>query len=484
MNAKFEEQMKKGTEMLAAASEAEKGGLAATQAAEETALKQKLECEKAQMEKELVEGQLMEQRKLSELKHLQEKEVRRSQEEQRETEAEKARIQYELMDAIPACRQANSIAKELGFESIYKVMLISDQTPMGLRNEVCIQLSDSSGAQELWKIKKFIAKYGILMQQYYDNKSNLEKDLPIELPEESPFTVSHHALQVLGHAKIMLNYIFYSLEVDDTFHLVSCMGQIAGDVQIKITASWSKELEETVKDVDNLRELFDASKDTKNSLFEDAKSFKHMDLVIEVVRCSSLPAKFASDVRIEISFPDFVVNSMVPLDGNMPERTAFEGDDQEFEDKYGVQRGGSQMTPFHADNEGKLDINSKIGYKRTVRIHDIGKKQIKWFETGELLMTVMGEVPDDMGTKQASAAGKMGTVTGMSVGDVAKDEEIIRLRTELKIARASAGEEAQRAATAKLGDMGQEMQKLREKILQLEKEKASMKSGSSACSIL
>jgi hypothetical protein len=155
MNAKFEEQMRKGTEMLAAASEAEKGGLAATQAAEETALKQKLEREKAQMEKELVEGQLMEQRKLSELKHLQEKKMRRSQEEQRETEAEKARIQYDLMDAIPACRQANSIAKELGFESIYKVMLISDQTPMGLRNEVCIQLSDLSGAQELWKIKSF-----------------------------------------------------------------------------------------------------------------------------------------------------------------------------------------------------------------------------------------------------------------------------------------------------------------------------------------
>jgi hypothetical protein len=100
-------------------------------------------------------------------------------------------------------------------------------------------------------------------------------------------------------------------------------------------------------------------------------------------------------------------------------------------------------------------------------------------------MTVMGEVPDDMGTKQVGAAGKVGTVIGASVGDVAKDEEIIRLRTELKIARAGTGEfqEAQRAVTVKSGDMGQEMQKLQDTILQLEKEKASMKGGSGACSI-
>jgi hypothetical protein len=32
--------------------------------------------------------------------------------------------------------------------------------------------------------------------------------------------VSHHALQVIGHAKIMLNYIFFNIEVDDKFHVV------------------------------------------------------------------------------------------------------------------------------------------------------------------------------------------------------------------------------------------------------------------------
>jgi hypothetical protein len=386
---------------------------------------------------------------------------------------------------------------------------------MGLKNEVCIQLSDSSGAQELWNIKKFRAKYGVLMQQYYDNKANLEKGLPVDLPEDSPFTVSHHALQVIGHAKIMLNYIFFNIEVDDKFHVVSYTGQIAGDVHVKITASWSKELVETVKDVDNLRELFDAAKDKTNDLFEVAKSFTHLDLVIEVIRCTSLPAKFASDVRIEFSFPDFVANSMVPLDGNLPERAAFEGDDQEYEDKYGVQRGGSQMTPFNAENEGKLNINPEIGYKRTVRIHDIGKKQIKWFETGELVMTVMGEIPDDMGTKQGDRgpAGRMKTLTGVGVEDTAKDEEIVRLRNELKAAKAAQGavpmhtnggggddlaklkadlekeKQATKAADARAvaamsGGMGPEVQKLQEKISQLEKEKAAMKGGSGACSIL
>jgi hypothetical protein len=284
-------------------------------------------------------------------------------------------------------------------------------------------------------------------------------------------------------------------------------------VHVKITASWSKELVDTVKDVDNLRELYDAAKDKTNDLFEAAKRFTHLDLVIEVIRCTSLPAKFASDVRIEFSFPDFVANSMVPLDGNLPERAAFEGDDQEYEDKYGVQRGGSQMTPFNVENEGKLNINPEIGYKRTVRIHDIGKKQIKWFETGELVMTVMGEIPDDMGTKQGGRgpAGRMKTLTGVGVEDSAKDEEIVRLRNELKAAQGSAvpthtnggggddlaklkadlekEKQATKAADARAlaamsGDVGSEVQKLQEKIAQLEKEKASMKGGSGACSIL
>jgi succinylglutamate desuccinylase len=55
----------------------------------------------------------MEQRKLSEQKQLEAKELRRSQEEARQKEAEKSRIQYDLMDAIPACRQANTSAKVL-----------------------------------------------------------------------------------------------------------------------------------------------------------------------------------------------------------------------------------------------------------------------------------------------------------------------------------------------------------------------------------
>jgi hypothetical protein len=370
---------------------------------------------------------------------------------------------------------------------------------MGLKNEVCIQLTDTSAAQELWNIKKFRGKYGILMQQYYDNKINLDKGLPIDLPSDSPFLVSHHALQVIGHAKIMLNYIFFNIDVDDKFHVVSYTGQIAGEVQVKITPVWTKELEDQVVDCDNLRDLFEQA---------DA-SFSHLDLCIEVIRCSSLPPKFASDVRIEYSFPDFVSNSLVPEDGILPERKDFAGDDQEYEDKYGIQRGGSQMTPFNADDEGKLQVNPEIGYKRIVRIHDIGKKQIKWFETGELVMTVMGEIPDSMGHKHAGAVGNMGgTITGAGVGEIAKDEEIIRLRNQLKAAKAGGGggtgggddseklradlekekqarmDAEKRAVAAASGDLGAEMQKLQDKISQLEMEKAAMKGGSGACTLL
>jgi succinylglutamate desuccinylase len=55
----------------------------------------------------------MEQRKLSEQKQLEAKELRRSQEAARQKEAEKSRIQYDLMDAIPACRQVVRVVARL-----------------------------------------------------------------------------------------------------------------------------------------------------------------------------------------------------------------------------------------------------------------------------------------------------------------------------------------------------------------------------------
>jgi hypothetical protein len=117
MQAQLDEQKRKAEERIAAAGNAEKESMVRRAADEERLFKDKIEREKAQLEMQLLEQKLEQQKKLKEEKDSEQRELRQQHEEARQKEAEKSRIQYDLMDAIPACRQANSCAKELGFSS-------------------------------------------------------------------------------------------------------------------------------------------------------------------------------------------------------------------------------------------------------------------------------------------------------------------------------------------------------------------------------
>jgi hypothetical protein len=173
----------------------------------------------------------------------------------------------------------------------------------------------------------------------------------------------YRALQLIGQANIMLNYLYFNMEIDDKFHISDETEKKAGDLLCKTSILWSEELSKVVLDFDDVRAFFDPG-----------KNFKHLDLSIEVASCK--PPFAATDVRVEYCFPDSVVNSLVPLDGDLPERRPESGSGYQaaYDVKYGVQHGGSQ--------QGEVDS------KRIVRIHDIGKEQIDWIEKGELVIKV------------------------------------------------------------------------------------------------
>lgn len=367
--------------LLARATEAEKEFVLKESKAREEAMQAKIEAEAVKVEKDLLQKKMAENSKLQQERHAEEKKLMKLTEKARQTEAEKARIQYDLMDAIPACRQANACAREIGLLAKFDVKLISVQTPVGLKNEVCVALSDDSSASELWKIDKFREKFSILSQQYYEWDSARKMGKVYNLPADSPYFVSHHALQVIGHAKVMLNYIYFNMEIQDTFSLVSYTGQISGEVAVTIAPKWTPARQKEADGVDNISQL---------------SNLTSIDLKVDVHKCGKLPTHHASDVRVELNFPDFVTTVLLPEDGKELPSKGKEEDEEEYNDRVGIKRGGSYITPFKPEMEGVLDVNPVIGYSRTIRVLNLNPKIIKWFEQSELVLTVSGEVPDQL----------------------------------------------------------------------------------------
>lgn len=402
-----------------------------------------------------------------------EKKRLKKQEEERAAKAEsdKSRIQYDLMDAIPAARTANANAKELGCDVQYDVKLISDQTALGLENQVVIVVSNSHGGSEMWKIDTFRTKFGLMQQQYHDNVEAIKNGQPATLPSDTPFKVSENALSVIGHAKPVLKFLSYCLPVEDTFHIISYAGIVCGSVTVQLSIDWNAKQLEEVDEIESLRDL---------------KDLKTLDLVLEIPSCQALPDKFASDVRCEFVLPDFVNNILLPEDGSPLKLSEEEMEEQ-------LQRGGSFMTPFNADTEGQLLINPQIGYKRTLRIFDVTDKVLRWFEDGELVITVKGETPDKLKGGRATSTG--GSSSGPSGSKDPKIAEMERLLAQERAARTRAENERDAAARTPGGGGGGKASNEARQIEMLKKELAALKKknqelmanggkGSQACTVL
>ena len=204
------------------------------------------------------------------------------------------------------------MAKELGVDAKYSVKLIPNlNAEGGMTNLVCVELSDSSDAAELWSLKTFHAKYGLIMQEYMDNKEKLKSGASIELDKKGPFYVSHHSLQTIGHIKVVLGYINYGMPVEDNFAIISQAGVFSGTCGVKVQALFTDEQnaqleasEENGQDEDD--------EDSFTTIDVINWEGQHLDLEIEIVECKSLPKTLASDVRVSLMFPRFVGTVMLP----------------------------------------------------------------------------------------------------------------------------------------------------------------------------
>lgn len=102
-----------------------------------------------------------------------------------------------------------------------------------------------------------------------------------------------------------MNFIFFNLEIDDTVHIVSYDGKVAGTITVKVEPQWDTlgaALEEAVEEAENLRDL-------------PTKLLTHLDLKVSIISCQTLPEKFASRVRVKFGFPDFIISSLRRPDG-------------------------------------------------------------------------------------------------------------------------------------------------------------------------
>eukprot|EP00462_Mataza_sp_D1_P019536 CAMPEP_0175133070 /NCGR_PEP_ID=MMETSP0087-20121206/7435_1 /TAXON_ID=136419 /ORGANISM="Unknown Unknown, Strain D1" /LENGTH=1151 /DNA_ID=CAMNT_0016415513 /DNA_START=140 /DNA_END=3595 /DNA_ORIENTATION=+ len=427
----------------------------------------------------MVSDQKLEAEKQAEEIKLERKRLKKMEEDRaQKAESDKSRIQYDLMEAIPAARTANQHARELGCDVQYDVKLISDQTALGLENNVVIMVKNSHGLTEMWKIEKFRTMFGIMTQQYHDNEANIKAGKPATLPSDTPFKVKDNVLSVIGHAKPVLKFLSFCLPVEDTFHIISYTGVVCGSINVQLSIDWNKNQLAQVDEIESLRELTD---------------LKTLDLVVEISSCQSLPKDFASDVRCEFVLPDFVVNTLLPEDGSELKM----GSEEDMEDM--MKRGGSYMSPFKPEEEGQLTINPNINYKRTVRIFDVGEKVLRWFEDGELVITVSGETPDcfkagGAGMSESSSGGGGGGGGGsVGGGGNVQVTQLERMLAQERAARVRAENErnqamsnAGKAMKPTAGSEAQQIQMLQKEIAALKKKNEALQegAGSKACTVL
>jgi hypothetical protein len=407
-------------------------------------------------------------------------------EEIKRQEAEKARISFDLMEAVPFVRTCNGMSKEMNHDALYEVKLIPEVTPEGgMVNMVCIRLSNSSGASEMWSLKTFHSKYGMMQQEFLDNKERLKNGQPLDLDRSGPFFVSHHSLQTIGHIKVVMQYVYHMLEFDDSFAIISQNGSFCGTCTVRLNPKFTDK--QNAK-IDELNDKMDEDSFVNISELNWDEGSEPLDLEIEVVECKSLPRNLASDVRVSINFPRFVGTVLLPteeeleaekkLESQMPQRTETEVFlDVGISDEEKVEYSAVYTTPMNEALEGQITINPKIGYKRTIRIVDVTKKVIQWLEKGELILTVSGEIPDAIsGSDPAAApAGSSGGSSGGSELEKLKEENA-RLKMQIESLSASAGSGAV-GLSEKLASISAENARLAKELAEAKKQ------GSSACTI-
>jgi hypothetical protein len=197
------------------------------------------------------------------------------------------------MDAISPIQQANLWCRELNLKMKFEIKIVRESVAGNLVSAVTIVLTDEKlKKSQTMTMEKFRFKYAAIMEEYEKLSSPDNIGKKIELTPNSAFYVDPNAPQVIGHVKVMLNYLFFNMPIKDTYNIITHTGEMAGQLQLQI-----KPLFGTLRQKHMARDC---------ETIRDIKNLKSVDLEIKIVKCTGLPVKLASDVRYVFFFYLFV----------------------------------------------------------------------------------------------------------------------------------------------------------------------------------
>jgi hypothetical protein len=264
-------------------------------------------------------------------------------------------------------------------------------------------------------------KFGALQSEYEAIEQARLQGLPpaIELKSESAFRASGHTPQVIGHARVMLNFLYFNLVLKDTYAVISYTGEIVGQVQFLLKPIWRTAAQkkaaytaESIMDIPDIRE--------------------GLDLELRVGQIRNIPVMLATDTRVAVAFPEVARTALLP-DVNAAAPSAFATDEEAWEQD--MVRGASYLSPLSlsGEQEEKVNCNPDIAYKVRLRLAPFTRKVANWLQDGELLLTLFGSNPSPEAMKKHKRVPRGARRPSMVEAEKRGEnrlEELARLRTE------------------------------------------------------
>jgi len=390
-----------------------------------SASQDRAKLEEMQRQREEMEKKYREKADLLEQQRLEEERLRRERIAEEERRAKrrataKAKLQYDLMDAIPFVRQANEYASELGLDINYQIRIAQEVWQGETQASVHIILEDNkTKRREEWEMDDFRVKYGIIMEEYSQNIINIRDGKPLVFGPNSGFRVGR-SFGTLGQASQMMASIDIGMEIDNTIKILSTSQ--GGNLHVKITPVWpSQDIEDEVADASSI---------------EEVKSLKYLDLDIHVVQALAVPKQYSTQVQVSYEFPDFVATSVVDVEAEqlrMRERElkretaralGEEEEDDSYEDwlnKEDYVLGAVYKSSGEYKDCDVPQANPQIDWCQRIRIQNLNRRVFEWLRTGSLMFRVRGRSPpedsvlDPTTAKVAAAAAGAGQAVEVRV---------------------------------------------------------------------
>jgi len=240
-----------------------------------------------------------------------------------------------------------------------------------------VQLRNTATGQlERWGMDKFQLIYGQMNSQYEEFLPLVQKGERLNLPVDSPFRVNIHAEQSIGTASILLQYIYFNLDMNEPFNIISGeTGSACGQVHFSLKPLWATD------------EQIAAVEESAAESIHDIPNLEYLDLEFNISRCTDLPSQFASDVRMRFELPSHISFVRLPVgyDPKVPPND---------EQRKMIKRGGIIKTEVLPENKDVLNVNPEINFTTVLRIFNCDYRTREWFKTACLMLEVVGEPPD------------------------------------------------------------------------------------------